>query len=131
MAAGLPTGADSTGYKARRIGLWLASTGLALLLGALIGVTILLRVPSPAAGGWQIATAAQAPDSSVASRTLVASPVTSRPALSELGGVLRGIVLCGLVAAIGAALVVLGVGRLRDVSRQAIAQETGNDPEEL
>lgn len=131
MVADIPTGASSTRCRTRRVGLWLAATGLALLLGALIGVAILLRGPAPAAGGSQIATAAQAPDPSMASRTLVATPATSRPALGELAGLLRGIVLCGLVAAIGAGLLVLGVGRLRDVSRQATVRETDDDPEEL
>lgn len=131
MGAQLPTGAAASWQQARRTGLWLTAAGLVLTLGALIGVAVLLRAPSPTAGGPQVATAAQAPDPSVASRTLVATPATAQPALSELGGLLRGIVICGLVAAVGAALLVLGAGRLKDAGREVVGQESGDDPEEL
>jgi hypothetical protein len=99
-------------------------------LGALIGVALLLRAPAPQTDGTQVATAAQAPDPAVAARTLIATPASARPALSDLAGLLRGIVICGLVAAVGAALLVLGLGRLRDLGRETSGEVRGDGPEE-
>lgn len=129
MAADIPTRAP--GPRAQRLGLWLTAAGVALLLGALVGAYLLLRAPAGESGGARVATAAQAPDPSVASQTLIASPATARPALSDLAAILRGVLICGLVAAVGAGLLVLGIGYLRDLARERVLKVSGDDAEEL
>jgi hypothetical protein len=126
MPAHVPSGVLSG--QARRTGLWLTAAGLALLLGATVAVSVLLRAPLAGQGGVRVATAAEAPDPAAAGQTLVATPATARPALTDLATLLRGILICGLFAAVGAALLVFGVGRLWDRRRQAAREGSDHGP---